>query len=188
MSSKEPLWRQVYFYRETCLTNENFFKVRMKKGVYPGTFDPITYGHIDLIKRALEIVDELIVAVAHNPAKNPKFSIQERVDFVKETLNEMDVSEGKSVRVESFDGLLVNYVESMQAKIIIRGIRAFSDFENEFQMALTNRKFNPSIETIFLMPNESYSYISSNIIKEAARLGADISPYVPAAVQKKLKN
>jgi len=159
----------------------------MKKGVYPGTFDPITYGHIDLIKRALEIVDELIVAVAHNPAKNPKFSIQERVDFVKETLNEMDVSEGKSVRVESFDGLLVNYVESMQAKIIIRGIRALSDFENELQMALTNRKFNPSIETIFLMPNESYSYISSNIIKEAARLGADISPYVPAAVQKKAK-
>ena len=159
----------------------------MLRGVYPGTFDPITYGHIDLVKRALLIVDELILAVALNPTKNPKFSISDRVEMANQALADIAVPAGKSIRVESFDGLLVNYMVEKKATVIIRGVRAYSDFEYEFQMALTNRKFNDAIETIFMMPSESYSYISSNIIKETARLGADISPYVPAHVAKKLK-
>src|SRR3989338_389649 len=128
----------------------------MLRGVYPGTFDPITYGHIDLVKRALSIVDDLILAVALNPIKNPKFSVNERVAMANGALKTISVPAGKSVRIESFDGLLVDYMVVKKATVIIRGVRAYSDFEYEFQMALTNRKFNDSIETIFMMPSESY--------------------------------
>lgn len=154
-------------------------------GVYAGTFDPITYGHIDLIKRAVNIVDELVVAVGHNPDKSTTFSIKERVEMAREALSELQL-DPKKVTVESFEGLLVDYVVSKGAKVIIRGVRAFSDFEYEFQMALINRKFKNNIETIFMMPNESYSYVTSKIIREAAMLGADISNYVPKNVLDKL--
>ncbi len=150
--------------------------------VYPGSFDPVTYGHLDIIKRALAICDRLIVAVSSNPTKNHLFSSKERVLLLKETIKGM-----KNVDVEEFDGLLTNFLERKGAKIIIRGLRAVSDFEYEFQMVLTNRKLNEEIDTIFMMPTEKYFYLSSSLIKELATLGADISKYVPEFVEKKLK-
>jgi len=153
-----------------------------RKAIYPGTFDPITYGHIDLIKRAKEIFPEVVVAVANNPSKKPLFSVEERVKLLKQAVSGL-----KGVSVDHFDGLVVNYAHKKRAKILIRGLRMLSDFEYEFQMALTNRKFCSDIETIFLMPHESYSYISSKLLKEAFALGADISAFVPGFVQKALK-
>ena len=153
-----------------------------QKAIYPGTFDPVTYGHIDLIKRARDIFGELTVAVAHNPHKKPLFSVKERVDLLKLATSEMD-----GVEIESFDGLVVDYARRKKAKVMIRGLRMLSDFEYEFQMVMTNRKLNADIETIFLMPQESYSYISSKLLKEATSLGADLSCFVPDFVGKALK-
>jgi pantetheine-phosphate adenylyltransferase len=156
-----------------------------QKAIYPGTFDPITYGHIDLIKRAQEIFSELIVAVADNPHKKPLFSRQERVKLVKQATAGLD-----GIEVDSFDGLVVDYARKKGSRVLIRGLRMISDFEYEFQMALTNRKLAPDIETIFLMPQESFSYLSSKLLKEAGSLGADLSSFVPkfvgAALKKKL--
>jgi len=149
--------------------------------VYPGSFDPITYGHIDIIKRAAGIFDEVIVAVAHNVEKEPFFSVKERVAMLKKATAHI-----KNVRIDDFKGLVVDYVKKRNIKVIIRGLRMISDFEYEFQMALTNRKFNDSIETIFMMPNESYSYVSSKLIKEAATLGANLKDFVPSFVEKEL--
>ena len=153
-----------------------------QRAIYPGSFDPITYGHIDLIKRAQEIFSEVIVAVAHNPQKKPLFSVEERVKMLHEATAEL-----KGVIVDDFDGLVVDYARKKKAKVLIRGLRMISDFEYEFQMALTNRKLSPDIETIFLMPHESYSYLSSKLLKEAAYLGADLSDFVPDFVEKALK-
>lgn len=153
-----------------------------QRAIYPGTFDPVTYGHIDLIKRAQEIFSEVIVAVAHNPQKEPLFSVTERVRMLKKATQGLP-----GVVVEEFDGLVVDYCRKKKAKVIIRGLRMISDFEYEFQMALTNRKLCPDIETIFLMPQESYSYLSSKLLKEAASLGADMSCFVPDFVETKLK-
>ena len=150
--------------------------------VYPGTFDPVTYGHIDLIKRALGVFDTLIVAVAHSLDKKPLFSVEERVEILKEITKDMP-----EVRVDHFGDLLVDYVRRKRARVIIRGLRVISDFEFEFQMALTNRSFAEDIETVFMMTNESYSFLSSRIIKEAVGLGADIKKFVPPMVQKKLR-
>lgn len=154
-----------------------------QKAVYPGSFDPITYGHIDLIKRAQEIFPELIVAVAHNPHKKPLFSVKERVAMLKEAAKDF-----KGIIIDDFDGLVVDYARKNKIHVLIRGLRMISDFEYEFQMALTNRKLAPDIETIFLMPQESYSYISSRLLKEAASLGADLSSFVPDYVEQALKN
>ena len=138
----------------------------MKKiGVYPGTFDPITYGHIDVVERSLKIVDEVIIAVSGYPRKSFLFSVEERVQLIKEVFKD-----NKSVKVESFDGLLVDYLKGKKINIVIRGLRAISDFDYEFQMVLINRKLNKDLETIFLMPREEYFYISSSIIKEIAKL------------------
>ncbi len=150
--------------------------------IYPGTFDPVTYGHIDLIKRAQEIFSEVIVAVAHNPHKKPLFSVEERVRMLKKATADL-----KGLVITNFDGLVVDYAHKCKAKVLIRGLRMISDFEYEFQMALTNRKLSPDIETIFLMPHESYSYLSSKLLKEAASLGADLSCFVPDFVEKALK-
>ena len=150
--------------------------------IYPGTFDPVTYGHVDLIKRAQEIFSEVIVAVAHNPHKNPLFSVEERVRMLKKATVDL-----KGIVITDFDGLVVDYARKHKAKVLIRGLRMISDFEYEFQMALTNRKLSPNIETIFLMPQESYSYLSSKLLKEAASLGADLSCFVPDFVEKALK-
>jgi len=153
-----------------------------QKAVYAGSFDPVTYGHIDLMKRAQEIFSELVVAVAHNPHKKPLFSVKERVGMLKKATAKL-----KGITVDDFDGLVVDYAAKHKAKVMIRGLRMLSDFEYEFQMALTNRKLNPDVETIFLMPQESYSYLSSKLLKEAAYLGADLSSFVPDFVGEALK-
>ncbi len=150
--------------------------------LYPGTFDPVTKGHIDLIVRAHEIFHDVIVAVAHNPHKKPIFSVKERVAMLKQATSGMD-----AVTVTHFDGLVVDFARKMKAKVLVRGLRMLSDFEYEFQMALTNRKLSSDIETIFLMPHESYSYLSAKLIKEAASLGADLSSFVPDFVGKALR-
>jgi pantetheine-phosphate adenylyltransferase len=150
--------------------------------IYPGTFDPVTYGHIDLIKRANEIFSEVIVGVANNPHKQPLFGVEERLSMLKKAVADL-----KGVKVYDFDGLVVDFARKHKAKVLIRGLRMLSDFEYEFQMALTNRKLAPDIETVFLMPQESYSYFSSKLLKEAASLGADLSNFVPDYVEEALK-
>ena len=153
--------------------------------IYPGSFDPVTYGHIDLIKRAAKIFKKVIVAVTDNSSKSSFFTLKERLMLIKRVTADFE-----NIEVDSFEGLSIDYVRSKGSYVIIRGVRMISDFEYEFQMALTNRRLSKSVETIFLMPNESYSYISSKLIKEAASLGADISCFVPkvvvSAIQKKL--
>lgn len=153
-----------------------------QKAIYPGSFDPVTYGHIDIIKRANEIFPELIVAVAHSAPKSPLFSVKERVSMLKKATAGL-----KGVSIEDFDGLAVEYARKNKSAVLIRGLRMISDFEYELQMALTNRKLAPHIETIFLMPQESYSYLSSSLLKEAASLGADLSCFVPDFVETMLK-
>ncbi len=153
-----------------------------KIAVYAGTFDPVTYGHIDIIKRASKVFDRVIVAVAHRIDKKPMFAVSERVAMLRRVAGPMS-----NVEVDDFASLAVDYAAKKGASVIIRGLRMVSDFEYEFQMALTNRKLNGKIETIFLMPNESYSYLSSTLIKEAASLGADLSSFVPKFVEGRLK-
>lgn len=146
----------------------------MKKGIYPGSFDPVTNGHVDMIERASRIVDHLEVGVLNNRAKNPLFSVDERVSMLKEITKAMT-----NVSVSSFDGLLVDYMEEIGASIIVRGLRAVTDFEYELQIAQTNHRVNPNIDTLFLTTNIKYSYLSSTIVKEFASYGGDISHFVP---------
>ncbi|MBU0880873.1 MAG: pantetheine-phosphate adenylyltransferase [Candidatus Omnitrophica bacterium] len=160
--------------------------IKAKIAVYPGTFDPVTYGHIDLVKRASRIFDKVIVAVAHNRPKGTFFSVRERIDMLKDAVKGIE-----NIEIDDFDGLVVNYVKKQGSCVMIRGLRMLTDFEYEFQMALTNRKFAGDIETIFMMPHEQYSYISSKLIKEAAALGADLTSFIPkacaVALKKKIK-
>lgn len=154
----------------------------MRKVIYPGTFDPVTYGHIDIIKRARELFDSVIVTIARNPNKIlPLFSVEERIEMLKESLKEFD-----NVEVDSFDGLTVEHARNVGATGIIRGLRAVSDFEFEFQMALMNRKLDGNISTIFLMPHEKYTYLNSSIIRNLASLKSDVSDFVPPVVQEAL--
>jgi pantetheine-phosphate adenylyltransferase len=153
-----------------------------EKALYPGTFDPITFGHIDLIKRARKIFDKLVVAVADNPEKHPLFSAAERIEIIKNVTSDLN-----GIEVTSFSDLTAHYAKGIEAMVIVRGLRAVSDFEFEFQMALMNRKLEPTVETVFLMPNEKYSYLSSSLIKDIAKHGGDISCFVPPLVEKKLK-
>ena len=146
----------------------------MKIAVYPGSFDPMTNGHLDIIKRAAKTFDKVYVAILTNSAKNPEFSISQRIDWLKRGTCDLD-----NVEIECFSGLLVNYANEKGANIIIKGLRAVSDFEYEFQMALTNRALSPNIETMFLMTNGKYSYLSSSIVKEIARLGGSLKGLVP---------
>ena len=149
----------------------------MKRAIYPGSFDPVTNGHLDVVERARKLFDELIVAVAHNDEKQPLFSLKERLDLLQQTVGKID-----HVRIAQFDGLLVDFAIEQEASAVIRGLRAVSDFEFEFQMALMNRKLKDSVETIFLMPKEEYTYLSSRLVKEIARLGGDVSKFVPGVV------
>jgi pantetheine-phosphate adenylyltransferase len=153
-----------------------------KKVVYPGTFDPITNGHLSIVNRALKIFDKLVIAILNNPFKAPLFSLEERIDMIQKSLKELT-----NVEVDSFDGLLVDYVVKKNSNVILRGLRALSDFEYEFQMALMNRKLNREVQSLFLMTDYKWFYTSSTIIKEAAGLGGDISGLVPALVNEKLK-
>ena len=154
----------------------------MKRVIYPGTFDPVTNGHIDIVERATDLFDEVVVTVARNPAKTCLFSTVERVEMLKESLRNYD-----KVVVDSFDGLVVDHANEVGAIGIIRGLRAISDFEYEFQMALMNRKLNDSLRTIFLMPHEKYTYLNSTIIRNLAQFQGDISDFVTPVVEKKLK-
>lgn len=154
----------------------------MRTAIYPGSFDPITNGHLDLIERAVKLFDRVIVAIARNESKQPLFQPEERLALVQQA-----VTPYKSVAVEWFDGLLVNYAEKQGGCAIIRGLRAVSDFEFEFQLALMNRKLNERVETIFMMPRETYTFLSSRIVKEIAHLGGDVSSFVPPHVQAALK-
>ena len=151
------------------------------RAVYPGSFDPLTNGHLDLIERSLRMFDELIVAVVTNPAKTALFSDAERVEMIREATRDL-----RRVEILVFEGLLVDFVRSVGARAIIRGLRAVSDFEYEFQMALMNRKLREEIETVFLMPHEAYSYISSRLIKEVAGYGGAVTGLVPPGVEKRL--
>jgi pantetheine-phosphate adenylyltransferase len=154
-----------------------------KIAIYPGTFDPITYGHIDIMRRGLKVFNKIIVAVAYNPQKNPLFSFQERIDMIKVATKGIE-----GLTVQSFKGLMIDFARKKKINVIIRGIRMVSDFEYEFQMALTNRKLAKTIETVFLMPSEEYSYVSSKLLKEASFLGANLKDFVPASVERKLKS
>jgi len=153
----------------------------MRRAIYPGSFDPVTNGHLDVVERARKLFDEVIVAIAHNDEKQALFSLEQRLDLLRETVGKID-----NVRIAQFEGLLVEFAVAQEASAVIRGLRAVSDFEFEFQMALMNRKLESSVETIFLMPKEEYTYLSSRIIKEIARLGGDVSKFVPLAVAQAL--
>jgi pantetheine-phosphate adenylyltransferase len=149
--------------------------------IYPGTFDPITYGHIDVVNRARELFPRVVVLVARNSSKTPLFSDDERIAMIRQ------IFRGKAgVVVDGFSGLLVDYARRRGASVIIRGLRAVSDFEYEFQLALTNRKLAPNLDTIFLVPHEKYTYLNSSIVREVARLGGDVSGFVPPNVRRKL--
>lgn len=152
-----------------------------RRAIYPGSFDPVTYGHLDLIKRALLIFDEVIVVIAINSQKKTLFSVEERVDFMRRALKNV-----KGVQVESLEGLTVEYAVAKKARTLIRGLRATSDFDYEFQMALTNRKLSKEVDTVFLMPSETHFYLSSRLIKEITALKGNISEYVPDFVAKRL--
>ena len=154
----------------------------MKLAVYPGSFDPLTNGHVDIIERGIHLFDKIIVAVLVNVEKSPLFTMQERIEILR------DVFKGQpNVEVDTFEGLLVDYVATRQADVIVRGLRALSDFETEFQMALMNRRLSPHVETVFMMPAEKYTYISSRLIKEVFSLGGEITGLVPPIVEDKLR-
>ncbi|MCU0454292.1 MAG: pantetheine-phosphate adenylyltransferase [Bacteroidetes bacterium] len=154
----------------------------MKIAIYPGTFDPVTNGHLDILDRAVKLFDKVIISVARNSTKNPIFTEDERIALLKAAAKKY-----KNVRVESFTGLLVEYARSKKATAIVRGLRVISDFEYEFQMALANRRLHEDVETVFLMPNEKYTYLSSSIVREVARLNGNVRDFVPPIVRRALK-
>ena len=149
--------------------------------IYPGTFDPVTYGHLDILQRSLEIFDHVIVAVAHNIRKSPLFTVEERIDMLKHVTRDLP-----NVEVDHFNGLVIGYAQSKGAEVLVRGLRAVSDFEYELQMALTNRKLAENIKTVFMMPSAEYSFLSSSIVKEISRLGRNVSCFVPNYVEQQL--
>jgi pantetheine-phosphate adenylyltransferase len=158
----------------------------MRRAIYPGSFDPVTNGHLDIIQRGCKLFDEIIVAVLVNPDKNSFFSIAERCEILSEVLRDIDQGDCV-VSVESFDGLMVQYAVERNANAIVRGIRAISDYEYELQMALMNRRLQPALETVFMMPAEEYTYVSSRLVKEVFQLGARIDGLVPALVEERMR-
>jgi len=154
----------------------------VRTAIYPGTFDPITYGHLDIIERAVEIFDRVIVSLGRNPEKGPLFSLEERMEMVRESAVNI-----AGVEVDTFTGLVVRHAQEIGAEALIRGLRAVSDFEYEFQMALVNRRLAPDIITVFLMPNERYTYLNSTIVREVASFGGDVGRFVPPGVEERLK-
>jgi pantetheine-phosphate adenylyltransferase len=158
----------------------------MRRAIYPGSFDPVTNGHLDIIERGCKLFDEIIVSILVNPEKQPFFTIEERLEMLTEVLADIK-NGGCNVHVDSFAGLLVNYAVAKDANAIVRGIRAISDYEYELQMALMNRRLEPGIETVFMMPAETYSYVSSRLVKEVFQLGGTITGLVPPLVEQRMK-
>jgi pantetheine-phosphate adenylyltransferase len=158
----------------------------MRRAIYPGSFDPVTNGHLDIIERGCKLFDEIIIGILVNPDKQPFFTVEERHEMLTEVVKSISQG-GCTLRVDSFSGLLVNYAVAQEADVIVRGIRAISDYEYELQMALMNRRLEPSIETVFMMPAETYSYVSSRLVKEVFQLGGKLTGLVPALVQKRMK-
>ena len=158
----------------------------MRRAIYPGSFDPVTNGHLDIIERGCKLFDEIIIAILVNPEKQPFFTVEERSVMLNEVLQQLDHL-NCTVRVDSFSGLLVQYAVAQEADVIVRGIRAISDYEYELQMALMNRRLEPNIETVFMMPAESYSYVSSRLVKEVFQLGGTVEGLVPPLVEKRMK-
>ena len=156
--------------------------MKRRIGVYPGTFDPITNGHYDIIRRALHVVDHLVIGVARNDAKGPLFSTDERVEIVRDEMNHLENGDATRIEVKPFDTLLMHFAQSVGAGVIVRGLRAVSDFEYEFQMAGMNARLNPNIETVFLMASDRYQFISSRFVKEIGALGGDVSHFVSPRV------
>lgn len=155
----------------------------MRTAIYPGSFDPVTFGHIDIIKRASAMVDKLIIGVLRNSAKTPLFSVEERVNMLREVTKGID-----NIEIRSFEGLLIDFAREMDAHIIVRGLRAVTDFEYELQLAQTNKTVYPEIDTLFLVTSVEYSYLSSSVVREVASYSGDISKFVPSCVTKKLKD
>jgi pantetheine-phosphate adenylyltransferase len=158
----------------------------MRRAIYPGSFDPVTNGHLDIITRGCKLFDEIIIAILVNPDKQPFFTIEERQEMLSEVLKQIDRG-ACELRVDSFEGLLVQYAVTQQAEAIVRGIRAISDYEYELQMALMNRRLEPSIETVFMMPAEAYTYVSSRLVKEVFLLGGALDGLVPPLVEARMK-
>jgi pantetheine-phosphate adenylyltransferase len=185
--SETPPLRQPLEALTCGLHRLSYYKYMAQIAIYPGSFDPLTNGHLDVIERAAALFEKVVVAIAHQSDKDSLFTIEEKVKMAREAVKAL-----KNVEVDDFDKLLVDYVKAKQAKVIIRGLRAVSDFEYEFQMALMNRTLAPGIETIFMMPKETYSYLSSRITKQIASLGGNIEPFVPPhvveALRKKFNN
>jgi pantetheine-phosphate adenylyltransferase len=158
----------------------------MRRAIYPGSFDPVTNGHLDIIERGCKLFDEIIIAILVNPEKQPFFTVEERQQMLSEVLPHIN-HRHCTLRVDSFSGLLVQYAVAQQADVIVRGIRAISDYEYELQMALMNRRLEPGIETVFMMPAESYSYVSSRLVKEVFHLGGTVEGLVPPLIEKRMK-
>lgn len=158
----------------------------MKRAIFPGSFDPLTMGHLDIIERSVDLFDEIIIAVLNNPDKNPMFSPEERCEMIENVLANFD-AKGCKLLVESFQGLLVDYAKKREATVIVRGIRAVSDYEYELRMALMNRKLEPEIETVFLMAAEEYSYVSSRLLKQVFLLGGRVDGLVPESIENRMR-
>ena len=158
----------------------------MRRAIYPGSFDPVTYGHLDIIERGCKLFDEIIIGILVNPDKQPLFTVEERQEMLTEVVKSINKG-GCTLHVDSFSGLLVNYAVAQQADVIVRGIRAISDYEYELQMALMNRRLQPGIETVFMMPAEIYSYVSSRLVKEVFHLGGVVTGLVPPLIEKRMK-
>ena len=173
---------RISLCRPTYCYNSVFQMAKQNTIIYPGSFDPLTNGHLDLINRAATLFDEVVVAVLGHDTKQPLFAVEERVEMLREA-----VGDWPNVAVDSFDGLLVDYARQRNARLILRGIRAVSDYEYELQMALMNRKLDPNLETVFMLPAEAYSYLSSRLVKEVYSLGGDIHELVPPRVETRLK-
>ena len=158
----------------------------MRRAIYPGSFDPVTNGHLDIIERGCKLFDEIIIGILVNPEKQPFFTVEERQEMLTEVVK--SISQGRcDVRVDSFSGLLINYAVAQEANVIVRGIRAISDYEYELQMALMNRRLAPGVETVFMMPAETYSYVSSRLVKEVFQLGGTVTGLVPPLIERRMK-